>query len=46
MPDDFTRQWGTPGSQWVKHVGKSSLNNTQEFHKISCEQDCMDVQTG
>ena len=17
-PDDFTRQWGTPGSQWVK----------------------------
>ena len=18
MPDDFTRQWGTPGTQWVK----------------------------
>ena len=19
-PDDFTRQWGTPGSQWVKSI--------------------------
>ena len=22
MPDDFTRQWGTPGSQWVKTTNK------------------------
>ena len=32
MPDDFTRQWGTPGSQWVNH----SLKNVplQLFHSF------------
>ena len=23
MPDDFTRQWGTPGRQWVNHSLKN-----------------------
>ena len=23
LPDDFTRQWGTPGSQWVNHSLKN-----------------------
>ena len=27
-PDDFTRQWGTPGSQWVKHLYCTSMSAT------------------
>ena len=34
MPDDFTRQWGTPRSQWVKVTEELS-----EGAKPSCYYD-------
>ena len=33
-PDDFTRQWGTPGSQWVKCSAKWGKDTFQFFHQF------------
>ena len=33
-PDDFTRQWGTPGSQWVNVDKKGDDRLSEKFLKV------------
>ena len=36
MPDDFTRQWGTPGSQWVNFLqSRTSLANLRSGSNLT-----------